>query len=241
MPSVPDAVAIRGEWISLILVATVLALSVHPLSRLLALPRSELGDLFWNAALAFVVVGRLAYLVLESPEALPDPLILIRIQGGIEPFVGLLAVAAVLAWRTRHDRASTLAWVAAASAGLVIAAVVYDVGCIARDGCTGTEAPAPLGFAMSELSETRIATPLIEAALVLLAGGALLSSELGVRRGLIALGGFAAAVRVAFTPLSVLGSDALGLESALFVAVAVAAAVIVVRTPASEQIVAQVR
>lgn len=226
MPSVPDAVAIRGEWISLILIAAAMAFSVRPLSRLLALPRNELGDLFWNGALAFVVVGRLAYLALESPEALTDPLVLIRIQGGIEPLAGLVAVGALLTWRTRDEPASRLTWLAAASAGLAIAVVVYDVGCVARDGCTGIEAPGPLGFAMSGLSETRIATPLIEAALLLLAGGVLLSSELGARRGLIALGGVAAALRVAFTPLSVVGSDALGLESVLFAALAIGAAVV---------------
>ena len=164
MPAIPDAVAIRGEWISLLIVAVVLAASARPLSGMLALPRNEVGDLFWNGGVAFVVVGRLVYVALESPEALTDPLVLIRIQGGIEPIAGVAAVAAVLAWRTRRDAASRIVWLALASAGLVVATTTYDLSCVARDACYGIDAPAPLGFAMADLSDTRLATPLIEAA-----------------------------------------------------------------------------
>lgn len=226
MPAAPDWMAVRGEWISLLLIAATLTLSVRPLSNLIVLPRSELGDLFWNAGLAFVVVGRLAYVALESPEALTDPLVLIRIQGGIEPLAGLVAIGALLAWRTRRDPASRLTWLAAAAAGLAVTVVTYDLACVARDGCTGIEAPAPLGFAMSDLSETRLATPLIEAALLLLAAGALLSSPLSARRGLIVLAGIAALLRVAFTPLSILGTDALGLETVVFAVLGLALLVI---------------
>lgn len=223
MPSVPDWIAIRGEWASLLIIAGVLMLSTRSLSRLLGLPRNELGDLFWNGALAFVIIGRLAYVAIEAREALTDPLVLIRIQGGIEPFAGVLAAGAVLAWRTRADASSRLTWLAAAAGGLAVTAVIYDIACVARDACYGTEAPAPLGFAMSDLSETRLATPLIQAALLTLAAGALLSSGLSPRRALIGLGGVAALSRVVFTPLSVLGTDALGLESVLFALLGVAA------------------
>ena len=185
MPGMPDAVAVRGEWISLLIVAVVLAASVRPLSQMLRLPQGDVGDLFWNGGLAFVVVGRLAYVGLESSEALTDPLVLIRIQGGIEPLAGLLGAGAILAWQTRYDPASRQTWLAAFAAGLVITVVTYDVACVARDACYGTTAPAPLGFAMSGLSETRLATPLIEAASLLLAAGALFSSALGVSRSLI--------------------------------------------------------
>lgn len=220
---------VRGEWISLLIVAALLALSVRPLSGLLRLPRNELGDLFWNGALAFVIVGRLTYVTIESPDALTDPLVLIRIQGGIEPFAALLGVGAVLAWRTRDTPEARLTWLAAAAGGLALTVISYDLACVARDGCTGIEAPAPLGFAMSGLSETRMATPLVEATLLLLAAGALLSSTLVARRGLIALAGAAALLRVAFTPLSVRGTDAIGLETLLFALVGLAAITVAVR------------
>ena len=222
MPAAPDWMAVRGEWISLLLVAALLTLAVRPLSRLLELPRDELGDLFWNGALAFVVIGRLVYVAIESPEALTDPLVLIRIQGGIEPIAGIAAAGAVLGWRTRRLPADRPIWLGAAAAGFAISVIGYDLACIARDACTGAEAPAPFGFAMSGLSETRVATPLLEAALLLVAGGLLLSSSLAAHRGLIALAGVAALVRVVLTPLSVVGTDALGVESVLFALVGVA-------------------
>ena len=241
MPAVADAIAVRGEWISLLIIAVALTASVRPLTRMLELPRNEIGDLFWNGSLAFVVVGRLVYVALESPEVLTDPLVLIRIQGGIEPLAGLLGVAAVLAWRTRHDPASKWKWLAAAAGGLAVLAIVYDLSCVARDACYGATAPAPLGFAMSGLSDTRMATPLIEGAALLLAAGVLLSSNLGARRSLIALAGVAAIARVAFTPLSVLGPDALGLETVLFSLLAIAAAGLAARDPASKPIAAASR
>ncbi len=238
MPGMPDAVAVRGEWISLLIVAVVLAASVRPLSQMLRLPQGDVGDLFWNGGLAFVVVGRLAYVGLESSEALTDPLVLIRIQGGIEPLAGLLGAGAILAWQTRYDPASRQTWLAAFAAGLVITVVTYDVACVARDACYGTTAPAPLGFAMSGLSETRLATPLIEAALLLLAAGALFSSALGVSRSLIALGGMAALAHAALTLLSVLGADAVGFETAVFAALGVGALVVAIRDRSDERSVA---
>jgi hypothetical protein len=225
MPSPPDWIAVRGEWVSLLLVAAALALSVRPLTRLLGLPREALGDLFWYGGIVFVAAGRLAYVALESPDALTDPLVLIRISGGIEPFAGLLAALAVVGWRTRGKRAHSearAAWLAAAAAALVLATATYDLACVARDACYGAAAPAPLGFAMSDLSDTRLATPLIEASLLLLAAGALLSAPLAPRRALLALGGLAALLRVALTPLSVLGTGALGLETMLFAALGIA-------------------
>lgn len=229
MPGVPDAMAVRGEWISLLLVTVALWLAIRPLSRLLALPQSELGDLFWNGGLAFVVVGRVAYVAIESREALTDPLVLVRIQGGIEPLAGLLAAGAMLVWRTRRDTASRHIWLAAFAGGLVITTATYDLACVARDACYGTTAPSPLGFAMSGLSDARLATPLIEAALLLLAAGALLSSVLPVWRSLVGLAGIAALVRVALTPLSVLGTDAVGFETVAFAVVGAGALMLALR------------
>ena len=158
-----------------------------------------------------------------------SPLVLVRIQGGIEPLAGLCGVGAVLAWRVWRDGTSGLTWLAAASAGLTITVIVYDLGCVARDACAGAYAPAPLGFAMSGLSESRLATPLLEAALLLLVAGALFSLESEFRRSLIALAGIAAIARAAFTPLSVLGTDAIGIETGLFVVLGLAALVVAFR------------
>jgi hypothetical protein len=229
VPALPEWLVVRGEIASMLIVVVTLALATRPLSNLLAVPRMGLSDLLWSGGVAFVVVGRIAYVAIESPEALTDPFVLLRFQGGIEPLAGLAAVAGVLAWRTRRDRASLVMWLAAASAGILVALVSYDAACIARDACAGAEAPAPLGFTMAGLSDTRLATPLIEAALLLLAAGALLTAPLDARRAALALAGFAALLRAALTPLSILGPDALGPETAAFVALGVALLILAAR------------
>jgi hypothetical protein len=215
-----DFIYLRGEYVSLFLVAGTLALSGKHVATLLRLPRSEVGDLFWNAGIAFVVVARLGFLVTDSPSSLTDPLVLIRLQGGLHVFLGVLGAAAVVLWRTRGERGlseARLAWFAVLAAGLVITTVTYDAACVVRDACYGAEAPAPLGFAMSGLSDTRLATPLIEATLLLIAAGGLLSLKRPLTPSLIALGGAAALLRVALTPASVRGADAIGIEAAAFV------------------------
>ena len=212
-----DFIYLRGEYVSLFLIASVLAFATSRVAALTRLPRNEVGDLFWNAGIAFVAAARLSYLAAESPASLLDPLVLIRLQGGLHPLVGVLAAIAVVGWRTRGERGlseARLAWLAVAAAGLVLTALTYDAACLARDACYGAVAPAPLGFAMSGLSDTRLATPLIEAALLLFAAGGLLSSKLQIAQSLLALGGLAALLRVTLTPASVRGADALGVETA---------------------------
>ena len=68
MSEVLDFIYLRGEYVSLFLVAGTLALSGKHVATLLRLPRSEVGDLFWNAGIAFVVVARLGFLVTDSPS-----------------------------------------------------------------------------------------------------------------------------------------------------------------------------
>ena len=95
MSGVIEFVQLRGEYASIFAAAALLALAARPVTRLLALPRREVGDLFWNGGVAFVVAGRLAYLATEAPSSLLDPLVLVRIQGGQE-----VAMKAHDFWRT---------------------------------------------------------------------------------------------------------------------------------------------
>lgn len=224
MSEVLDFIYLRGEYVSLFLIAGALAFAGGRVAALTRLPRSDVGDLFWNAGIAFIVAARLSYLAAESPASLLDPLVLIRLQGGLHPLVGVLAVIAVVGWRTRGERGRSearFAWLAVAAAGLVITMWTYDVSCLARDACYGAEAPAPLGFAMSGLSDTRLATPLIEATLLLIAAGGLFTSKLSITQSLLALGGVAALLRVALTAASVRGVDAIGVETAGFIVLGV--------------------
>ena len=221
----PDAITLRGEMASLFTVALVLLLAVRPVAALCGLDRSLVGDLFWGAGVAFVLVGHVAYLAVIAPGSLIDPFVLIRVQSGIEPLAGAAASSAVWWWFALR-RAAVRAWLAVALAsGLVLATVAYDGACVLRDACFGAPAPPPLGFPMAGLADARIATPLVEAAVLL----ALLAAVVRVWRRLDAFTlaasiiGVLAVVRVAFTPLSVAGRDAVDARTAITLAAGLAA------------------
>ena len=225
MSGLIEFVQLRGEYASMLVVAVLLALAARPVARLLALPRNELGDHFWNGGVAFVVAGRLAYLALESPQTLIDPLVLIRLQGGIEPLAGVAGVAAVLAWRVRRRGGELWPWATAAAVGVTLAVIGYDLACVLRDACYGATVSTPLGFQMSGLSEPRVATPLIEAAVMLAILSALLAAapRFGVRALALSLVAALALLRAALTPASALGLEAVGVETLLLVALGVGA------------------
>ncbi len=228
MSAVIEFVQLRGEYASLIAAALLLWAASRPIARLLGLPRGEVTDVFWNSGVAFLVVGRLAYVAEQSPRTLFDPLVLIRLPGGVDPLAGALAVAAVIAWRQRRGGDVWL-WAIVGASGLAVATVGYDLACVLRDACYGTTAPAPFGFRMSGFSEPRLATPLIEAALLmmLLAVVVTFAGRWRPRAVALVLTGVLLLVRAALTPASVLGTGAVGVETALLVAlgaVALAAA-----------------
>jgi len=223
---IPEFVAARGEIVSLFAVAIALAAATGPLARVSGLERGRLGDLLWNGGVAFVVVGRLAELALESPRTLLDPLVLIRIQGGVEPLAGAAAVAAVAWWHARRAPADRDAWALVAAAALALAVAGYDLACVVRDACYGTAAPAPLGFRMSRLADTRLATPLVEATVLLLALALLLAALRRLPARALAAWTLAAValLRAALTPASIAGRDSIGAETAVLVVIGVAAA-----------------
>ncbi len=226
MEAIYDFVFPRGEYASLVVVALLLALAAPRVARLTGLANGAIGDLYWNASLTFVVAGRLAYLATEAPSTLLDPLVIVRIQGGVSPLAGGAAVLAVLAWRLRAESSDARwRWLTAWVAGLSAATVGYDIACPLRNACYGAAAPAPLRFRMSGLADTRIATPLVEAALLLAVLGVMLTLWPRLRpgqAGLLTLSAIAG-LRVAFQPLSVTGWPGFTAEVLVFGAVAVLA------------------
>ena len=236
MSELVEAVRARGEYASLVVAALLLWRSVRPTAGLLGLAHRDVADLFWNGGVGFVVVGRLAYLLAESPRALIDPLVLIRLQGGIDPLAGAVGVAAVVAWRSRGHGAPWT-WLTVGAAGLAVATVGYDLSCVLRDACYGVAAPRPFGFEMSGFGESRLATPLVEATAVLGAAAALLAVARRLPAeapGLLLLAALAL-IRAALTPASVLGAEAIGLETLVLVlagVTAIASAVAVRFVPA---------
>ena len=174
MSSFLDAVYARGEFVSLVVALVALWIAAPRVAALVGRPRAPIGSLYADSVIVFVVVGRIAYLVAESPETLLDPLVAIRIQGGIDPLWGAAATLAVLAWAARGEGAAAYWPLATAWAvGLALAVAVYDLSCPLRDACYGARAEPPLGFRMSGLADTRLATPALEGALLLALLGAL--------------------------------------------------------------------
>ncbi len=206
----PEFIRVRGEALSLLVAALLLAGSARPIADLLGLDRRRVGDLFWNAGAAFVIAGRVAYLVAASPRSLVDALVVIRFWGGIDPIAGVLAAAAAGWWIARRAPALRAPWAAATALGLAVATVGYDAACVVRDACYGATAPPPLGFRMSGLADTRLATPLVEAAAVLLVLAALLAAWRRLGAATVAAWTFAALalLRAALTPASVAGRSA---------------------------------
>jgi hypothetical protein len=237
--AVADFIHPRGEVFSALVVAAVLTFAAPRIAGLVDLERRRVADLFWNAGVAFVVAGRAAYLLNETPRTLLDPLVAIRIQGGIEPLVGALASACVLAWMLRRGAAAAgPAWLTAWALGLAVAATSYDLACPLRDACYGAQVPAPLGFSMSGFADTRLATPLVEAAILLGGLGLLVQWWPRWRPGVpgLLLLGAVAGLRLALTPLSVAGWPGVTpevLALAMVVAMALAGVVVLQATPST--------
>lgn len=220
MGPIPEAIVVRGEVVSAVLVVVVLLAVARPLAAVLGIPRPAVSDLYFNGAIAFVAAGRAAYLILEDRGSAFDPLVAIQIQGGIEPLAGTIAVGALVAWEVSRRREVAWPIVAAGALGLVVAAIVYDGGCVVRDACYGAPAPAPLGFRMGGLADTRLATPLVEAALLLGVLWAVFRAWRRLSWPMRAAIPFAAValLRAALTPLSVLEWDAVGFRTYVTVA-----------------------
>jgi hypothetical protein len=229
-----DFVQLRAEYVSLGLVFLVLYASAGAVARLIGAERDRVSDLFFSGTIAFVVAGRLWWLAAQSPGSLIDPLVLVQVQTGLEPLAGAAGVLLLASWQTRGRRDEMWLALPVVGAGLALATVVYDGACPLRDACYGAPAPAPWGFRMSGLADTRLATPLIEAAIIMLALGALVRSlpVIGERRAGMFLLAALALTRAALTPLSVFERDAVGLETAILaVAAAGLVAALAVRLP----------
>ncbi len=155
----------RGEIVSFVLVTLALVLSARVVARVTGSSDGPVEDVYWTGGILFLVVGRLLHVATISPALLTDIPVLIRFPDGIDPLGGATAALAWALWKSRGAADAPL-W-AAAVAGMVLAAATYDLSCFAREACYGIPAPAPFGFPMHGLAESRLPTPLIEGALLL--------------------------------------------------------------------------
>ena len=195
----------RGEVVSFVLVTLALVLSARVVARVTGSSEGAVEDVYWTGGILFLVVGRLLHLATISPTLLTDLPLLIRFPDGVDPLGGAVAALAWALWRSRGASDASL-WTAAV-AGVAIAAVSYDLSCFAREACYGIPAPAPVGFPMHGLAESRLPTLLIEGALMLAILG-LVTQRLDrwpVARLGWALLASLALVRLAMLPLTVPG------------------------------------
>ncbi len=153
------------------------------------------------AALAGLVAGRLAAMILAGTNPLTRPGDILVVRGGVDTVwasIGALAAFAVLARRELARLADAAA--AAALAGLA----GWHAGCLFRDACLGTPSDLPWAYALPGSDITRHPVELYAAALFVIAAFAALVARRrfpppGVLGG-VALAA-AAAVRLATEPL----------------------------------------
>jgi len=200
----------RGEVVSFVVVILMLVLSARAVARTLGVSSGVVEDQFWWGGLAFLVMGRLGYVMLATPELLLDVVVLIRFADGVDPVVGAAASLVVIAWRGRGEGRPELAMRGlVAVVGLMLASVAYGLACPLREACFGATTSTPWGFPMHGLAEPRFATPLIESVVLLavLAVTVRYVGRLSMERmgwGLLAA---LAVVRVAMMPISASGVD----------------------------------
>ncbi len=203
----PTWIVERGEAVSFLVVVVVLALSMRPVARAYGLSPRIVEEHYWWGGIAFLIIGRLAFLAEASADLLLDVMVVIRFTDGIAPVIGGTAALAWVLWRGRGTGSG--APLAVAVTGLILAAAAYGLACPVRGACFGATAPAPLGFPMHGLLESRLATPAIEG-IVLLAILAVAVRLIGrwplpaLAWGLLSA---LALVRVAMMPLSAAGVD----------------------------------
>ena len=130
----------------------------------------DLWEIAISAAVAGLIVGRLAAMIGAGVNPVTNPADIIIVRGGVA--TGPAAVAAILtaAWLGRRDLWPVLDGLAA---GALAGLGGWHLGCIVRDACLGT--PSDLPWAMTQPGSTVSRHPVeIYAALALFAGAILL-------------------------------------------------------------------
>lgn len=124
-------------------------------------------DAALGPALAGVVVGRLAAVLLDDPRSLTRVTDLLIIRSGVEFWPGLVAVVAVVAWGARRDGITPSARLADLAPLAMIGYACYEATCFLRGGCFGPE--SPIGLRPPDLETTMLPIGIVTG-LVVVAG-----------------------------------------------------------------------
>lgn len=168
----------------------------------------DVWDALIAAAVAGLVVGRLAAMVAAGANPISHPGDILIVRGGVDTVAATITGIAVFALVVRRD----LWWMADAAAPAAVAAAAgWHLGCLVRNACLGTASDLPWAVAQKGSTITRHPVE-IYAALLLVVGVMLLIAWKHRRphAGTIAAVGlaWAAAVRLATEPMRVgLGTD----------------------------------
>ncbi|MBN9494569.1 prolipoprotein diacylglyceryl transferase [bacterium] len=154
-----DAVRVRSEFVSILVVVAFASLGAWAWSRNDEQRRTGLDSLIVSSALVAVIAGRLAWVLVESPRLIRLPLDLVQIQSGIDMPVAILAFVGMALWRGHRDRDPLTFASVALPAGLAI----YAALCLFRGDCYGATGPAPLAVPFPQFHENRLPIALYEA------------------------------------------------------------------------------
>ena len=131
----------------------------------------EAGEILLGAAVAGLVAGRLAAMIIAGTNPLASPRDVIIVRGGVDTAwaaVGALATFAVLA----RKRLGVLADAAAAACLAGLAG--WHAGCVFTDSCLGTPSDLPWAVALPGSDITRHPVEIYAAVLLALGTGAVL-------------------------------------------------------------------
>lgn len=101
-------------------------------------------DAALGPALAGVVVGRLAAVLLDDPRSLTRVTDLLIIRSGVEFWPGMAAAVAVVVWGAKRDKVPVLARLADLAPLAMIGYACYEATCFLRGGCFGPDSPIGL-------------------------------------------------------------------------------------------------
>lgn len=125
----------------------------------------DLWDAGLTAAIAGVFVGRLVAMGLVGINPLTDPGQILLIRSGVSTVGATLGALAVFAFLARKDMVTA----ADAIAPSALAALAgWHAGCLATDGCLGTESSLPWAMTLDGSTVTRHPVELYAAALLAL-------------------------------------------------------------------------
>lgn len=102
-------------------------------------------DLLVGPALGGILAGRLVAVLLDDPTSLGSLRSFLVVRGGVEFWPGVAVALALLCWRIRRDRQSSVGLAVGELAPFALWGYAsWEATCLVREGCYGPESPVGL-------------------------------------------------------------------------------------------------